>query len=99
MGSAASLLGCGALLGALLLATGCTWERRQPLTIESLGGLPRHPGSVTVHFEPVLPGARLDETVWDNAVGPFVDVIESHRIGFDQHYHLQFYAIPIGRLP
>jgi len=94
-----TVLLCAVVLVALV-GTGCSWERRLPLTAGSLvGPLPARPGRSLVRFDPTIPGARLDETVWDNAVGLFWDVAESHQIGFDQHYHPQFYAIPVRALP
>jgi hypothetical protein len=39
-----------------------------------------------VTFEAVIPGKPLNETVWDNAKGPFWDIKESQQIGFTQDY-------------
>jgi hypothetical protein len=39
---------------------------------------------ITILFDEVIPGKPLNETVWDNAVGPFWDIKESSQIGFTQ---------------
>ena len=40
---------------------------------------------ITLIFDEVIPGKPLNETVWDNVVGPFWDGKESSQIGFTQN--------------
>lgn len=72
-----------------LSVTSCsTWSRRKPIEIEAcsqqfaLAGLEE----LSLVFEEVIPGKPLNETVWDNANGPFWDIEESKQIGFTQDY-------------
>jgi hypothetical protein len=69
--------------------TSCTsLSRRKPLEITpysqqlSLTDLE----DINIIFEEVIPGKPLNETVWDNAIGPFWDIKESEQIGFTQDY-------------
>ncbi len=69
--------------------TSCTsLSRRKPLEITpysqqlSLTDLE----DINIIFEEVIPGKPLNETVWDNATGPFWDIKESEQIGFTQNY-------------
>lgn len=69
--------------------TSCTsLSRRKPLEIEpysqqlSLTDI----DDISIVFEEAIPGKPLNETVWDNAAGPFWDVEESKQIGFTQDY-------------
>ena len=73
---------------ALSVASCSTLARRKPLEITpynqqlSLTGME----DLNLVFEEVIPGKPLNETVWDNAKGPFWDVEESKQIGFTQDY-------------
>ena len=68
--------------------TSCTssQSRRAPLVITPYSQQLSVIGvdDITILFDEVIPGKPLNETVWDNAVGPFWDVKESSQIGFTQ---------------
>lgn len=77
------------LLFLLYSAFGCTtWARRTPLEVAPynqqlpLSGIEE----IQVVLEESLPRKPLNETVWDNRVGPFWDIEESRQIGFTQDY-------------
>lgn len=77
------------LISFILIFTSCaSLDRRKPLEIESykqkisLSSLE----GIKIVFEEVIPGKPLNETVWDNAKGPFWDLKESNQIGFTQDY-------------
>jgi hypothetical protein len=72
----------------LFSMSACTLERRTPLDVTPYTqrlSLTEVEG-IHVIFEDTLPNRSLNETVWDNAIGPFWDVEESKQIGFTQNY-------------
>jgi hypothetical protein len=81
------VLTCLVLL-AVSLSSCTTWARRKPLEVEPYSRpLSRiDVDHINLVFEEVVPGKPLNETVWDNAIGPFWDVEESNQIGFTQDY-------------
>ena len=76
------------ILFSISITSCTTLSRRKPLDITpysqqlSLGNLE----DINIIFEEVLPGKPLNETVCDNASGPFWDIRESRQIGFTQDY-------------
>ncbi|WAC07383.1 MAG: hypothetical protein OS130_14330 [Thermodesulfobacteriota bacterium] len=74
------------LIFLMTFITSCTSSnpRRAPLVITPYSQQLSVIGvdDITILFEEVIPGKPLNETVWDNAVGPFWDVKESSQIGF-----------------
>ncbi len=66
----------------------CTLARRTPLEVTPYCNPLSLPdiGNLRILYEEVLPNKPLNETVWDNAKGPFWDVEESKQIGFTQDY-------------
>ncbi|MBJ6724388.1 hypothetical protein [Geomesophilobacter sediminis] len=63
--------------------------KRMPLDEVSLKKpMPRVGEKVVVLFEDVVAGKPLNETVWDNAVGPFWDPEEAQQIGLTVSYRI-----------
>ncbi len=77
---------CLFLIG--LLTVSCSLPRRQLIDMPPYDKTVSVPAikNLRVIFDEVIPGKPLNETVWDNASGPFWDVEESKQIGFTQDY-------------
>lgn len=81
--------------------TSCAWPRRNDLELTPFSQKITAPTvkNIQIMLEESVLGKPLNETVWDNASGPFWDIKESKQIGFTQHYKPQFFAIPPILLP
>ena len=83
------------LVLSILSVLSCSWERRKPVEIMGYTQEPPHIRSkIVVFFHQVIPDKPLNETIWDNVIGPIWDPKESKQIGFTQHYKAQF-SIPL----
>ncbi len=83
------------LVLSILSVLSCSWERRKPVEIMGYTQEPPHIRSkIVVFFHQVIPDKPLNETIWDNVIGPIWDPKKSKQIGFTQHYKAQFFAIP-----
>jgi hypothetical protein len=82
------MLHAACLICLIFAVTSCTLERRKDLAIDGYSQplALSNTEDLKVIFEEVIPGKPLNETVWDNAHGPFWDVKESKQIGFTQDY-------------
>jgi hypothetical protein len=75
-------------------------SKKSPLQIAPLDiSLAPDGQKILVEFERTVPVGPLDETVWDNTVGPFVDGSESEQIGYTQDYSVLMPAEAIGGIP